>query len=67
MDNQSEYYIQTAIETLQNKLTIIVIAHRLDTIKKAHRLFEVNNGRVIEIKYNDYVNKLNNKLSKINK
>jgi ABC-type multidrug transport system fused ATPase/permease subunit len=62
LDNQSEFYVQKAIENLKNKLTIIVIAHRLNTVKNADILFEVDDGKVKEVKFKNYIKKMNDEL-----
>lgn len=62
LDNQSEFYVQKAIENLKNKLTIIVIAHRLNTVKNADVLFEVDEGRIKEVKFKNYIKKMNDEL-----
>jgi ABC-type multidrug transport system fused ATPase/permease subunit len=48
LDASSEYLIQQALDTLMKGRTVIIIAHRLNTIKKAHRIFVIHEGQVIE-------------------
>jgi len=48
LDNESEVHIQKAIEKLHGKMTIIIIAHRLSTVRNADHLFVIENGEVIE-------------------
>ena len=48
LDNQSERYIQAALETLMKNRTTIVIAHRLSTIKNASNTIVLNKGKIIE-------------------
>jgi ATP-binding cassette subfamily B protein/subfamily B ATP-binding cassette protein MsbA len=48
LDSHSENLIQKALETLQRKTTIIVIAHRLSTVRNADQIFVIEKGRVIE-------------------
>lgn len=48
LDNETESAVMQAIDNLQGEKTIIIIAHRLTTIKNADRIFEVKNGKVIE-------------------
>lgn len=47
LDAISENSITESLNTLRGKLTIIVIAHRLSTVKKADQLFFVDRGRII--------------------
>ena len=58
LDNESERIIQGAIEEISHKMTIIVVAHRLSTIRKADVIVVMENGRVIETgRYDELVKK----------
>lgn len=46
LDSETETQIQLNIESLQGKVTMIVIAHRLATIKNADSIFEMQNGEI---------------------
>ncbi|SCB97349.1 ATP-binding cassette, subfamily B, MsbA [Gilliamella bombicola] len=48
LDNESERFVQQAIEHLQKNRTSIVIAHRLSTIEKADRILVIDDGLIIE-------------------
>lgn len=48
LDPESEAYIQEAISTLIRGKTVIVIAHRLRTIKNADKIIVLNHGRIAE-------------------
>jgi subfamily B ATP-binding cassette protein MsbA len=48
LDAESERLVQEAIEKLQGGRTILVVAHRLSTIMKAHRIFVLEGGRIME-------------------
>lgn len=48
LDSDSESRIQAAISSLAGKRTIIVIAHRLATVRKANRIFVMAHGRCVE-------------------
>lgn len=50
LDNESEAIVQEAIyEIMQsNKQTVIVIAHRLSTVRKADKIAFIGNGKVLE-------------------
>jgi subfamily B ATP-binding cassette protein MsbA len=48
LDNESERYIQIALEKLMKNRTTIVIAHRLSTIEKADRILVLEDGKIIE-------------------
>ncbi|QUY63681.1 Multidrug ABC transporter ATPase [Gulosibacter molinativorax] len=46
LDNATEALIAETIETLKGKLTIIVVAHRLSTVKNADRIYFMKDGKV---------------------
>jgi len=48
MDTETEGKIQTALNELQSGRTTIAIAHRLSTLKDAHSLAVISDGKVIE-------------------
>lgn len=48
LDNDTEIAVMEAIESLQGEKTIIIIAHRLTTIKNADVIYEVCDGKVVE-------------------
>ena len=48
LDSENEKRIQQAIESLRGKLTIVVIAHRISTIRNADRILVLEQGRIVE-------------------
>ena len=48
LDNESEKLVQDSLERLMNGRTTFVIAHRLSTVKNAHRILVLDNGVIIE-------------------
>jgi ATP-binding cassette, subfamily B, bacterial MsbA len=48
LDNESERYIQAAMEQVMQGRTTFVIAHRLSTIEHADRIVVMENGRIVE-------------------
>ena len=48
LDTRTEQLIQEAMEELIKGRTTIAIAHRLSTLKNAHRLVVVENGQIVE-------------------
>ncbi|CAF1262542.1 unnamed protein product [Rotaria sordida] len=48
LDNVSEKIVQEALDRACKGRTTIVIAHRLTTIQKAHHIYVLDNGSVIE-------------------
>lgn len=48
LDAQSEHLVQKALERLMEGRTSLVIAHRLATIRNAHRILVLEKGRLID-------------------
>ena len=48
VDADNEHFIQEAISELCHGKTLIVIAHRLNTIKNASRILVINDGQIVE-------------------
>ena len=48
LDNESERFVQAALETLMKDRTTLVIAHRLTTIVSADRILVLSDGRIVE-------------------
>ncbi len=48
LDNESEFYIQAALERVMEGRTTLVIAHRLSTIEKADWIVVMDHGRIVE-------------------
>lgn len=53
LDNESERFVQVALERLMAERTTIIIAHRLSTIQAAHRVVVMEGGRIVEIGSHD--------------
>ncbi|MEM6594075.1 MAG: ABC transporter transmembrane domain-containing protein [Pseudomonadota bacterium] len=47
LDADSEAAVQSAVETLSQGRTTIVVAHRLATVKKADRIIVFDNGQIV--------------------
>ena len=48
IDSSTELAIQQAVETLMQNRTSLVVAHRLSTVRNAHRIIVLHRGRIIE-------------------
>jgi subfamily B ATP-binding cassette protein MsbA len=48
LDAKAEAQVQSALESLSQGRTTIVIAHRLSTVRSADRIFVMDKGRVVE-------------------
>jgi ATP-binding cassette subfamily B protein IrtA len=47
-DPESEYLVQQALNRLTQDRTVLVIAHRLHTITRAHQIVVLDHGRIVE-------------------
>ena len=48
LDNQTEKNVMDAINNLSKNITIILIAHRLNTVKNCDIIFKLENGQVVD-------------------
>ncbi len=48
LDNESEFLVQQALDRLMRGRTTIVIAHRLSTVERAHRILVLDHGQIVE-------------------
>ena len=48
MDTESERLIQQSIETLSKQCTVVMIAHRLSTVRHADSICVLDEGRIVE-------------------
>jgi subfamily B ATP-binding cassette protein MsbA len=48
LDPESELRIQGAIEKLLGQMTIFIVSHRLSTIRRADRIYVLENGSIVE-------------------
>ena len=47
LDNKTEHDVMQALDLVGRRCTMVVIAHRLSTVKKCDRIYEVDQGRII--------------------
>ncbi|RTY36009.1 ABC transporter ATP-binding protein [Chlorobium phaeovibrioides] len=47
LDNQTEAAVMQAIEELHEELTVLIIAHRLTTLRNCDMIVELENGRIV--------------------
>ena len=50
LDTKTEQALMEAIYSLKKKKTIIIVAHRMSTLTKCDRIFEIKNNKLIEQK-----------------
>ena len=48
LDNESERFIQAALESVMQNRTTFVVAHRLSTIERADRIVVMDAGEIVE-------------------
>jgi subfamily B ATP-binding cassette protein MsbA len=53
LDNESEGLVQEALDRLMQNRTTVIVAHRLSTIKIAHRIAVLDQGRIVELGTHD--------------
>jgi len=53
LDAESEFMVQQALTDLMRGRTVLVIAHRLATVRNADRIVVVHGGRIVEIGRHD--------------
>jgi ATP-binding cassette, subfamily B, bacterial MsbA len=59
LDSESEQVIQEALERMAEGRTILVVAHRFSTIRRADKIVVVENGKVVETGRHDELLALN--------
>lgn len=47
LDNETQGYIQQAIDNMKKDYTILIIAHRLSTIVNADRIIVIDDGKIV--------------------
>lgn len=49
LDNKSEAVVQRAINNLMKDRTVLIIAHRLSTVRNADKIVVIDHGKIVEI------------------
>jgi len=59
LDSESEALVQSALHNLMSGRTVLVIAHRLSTVRRADRIVVIENGTIADIgTHEDLMSKL---------
>lgn len=53
LDTETETAVMEAIDSLQGQKTLIVIAHRITTLRNCDVIYEIADGKAVERKYQD--------------
>ena len=62
LDNKTESKIMNSVNYLEKKKTILIIAHRLTTLKQCSKIIKIKNGRVDRIMtYDEVISNFNEK------
>jgi ATP-binding cassette subfamily C protein len=48
LDNETEWEIMQAVKNLSGRKTLIIVAHRLGTVKNCNQLYFIRNGEVVD-------------------
>jgi ATP-binding cassette, subfamily B, bacterial PglK len=65
LDNMTEKKIMNDINAMKNTKTLIIVAHRLNTIKKCNKILLIENGRIVAIDTYDNLSRFNSTFQKI--
>ena len=66
MDSESEYLVQQALDRIMVGRSVLVIAHRLSTVKSADRVCVIEKGKVVEMgTHDELIAKENGSYSKL--
>tara|TARA_Y100001933_G_scaffold83087_1_gene84559 strand:- start:2299 stop:4110 length:1812 start_codon:yes stop_codon:yes gene_type:complete len=51
LDNKTELSFMNSIDKISNKITLIIVAHRLTTLKNCDRIITISDGRITNIEF----------------
>jgi ABC-type multidrug transport system fused ATPase/permease subunit len=55
LDTETETAVMESIEALQGHKTLIIIAHRLTTIRNCDKIYRIEDGKAVECRYEELV------------
>lgn len=65
LDNETEHRISQTIEALRHEMTIIIVAHRLSTVRHADQVAFMKDGRIVSIGTFDEVRAENHEFARL--
>jgi ABC-type multidrug transport system fused ATPase/permease subunit len=66
LDSETEVNIQKSLDALRGRMTVVIVAHRLSTIRNADKIYVLDQGNVIESgTYNELILNSKSKLTKM--
>ncbi|MBN1277463.1 MAG: ATP-binding cassette domain-containing protein, partial [Deltaproteobacteria bacterium] len=66
LDAESEKFVQEAIDNLKGSRTILVVAHRLSTVRRSNRIFVLEKGAILESGTREYLLSINGRFRQLN-
>ena len=48
LDSESEKNVQKSIDSLKGKMTVIMVAHRLSTLKNVDKIYVIEDGKIVD-------------------
>ena len=65
MDNETEHRISAAITALRGDVTVVIVAHRLSTVRHADAIAFMHDGRVVSTGTFDEVRRSNEQFDRL--
>ena len=66
LDTESERYIQKSIDEFKGKIALVIIAHRLSTVKNVGYIYVLDKGRIVEEgSYEDLLKRENSRFGRM--
>ncbi|WCJ33373.1 ATP-dependent lipid A-core flippase [Euphorbia peplus] len=63
LDSRSEFLVRQAVQSLMENLTVLVIAHRLETVLMGKRVFVLDDGKLQELTRSNLIESYSNSIA----